>query len=151
VGGGYPNHGLSDAALLWMLSRIARLLTLDLAYLKRALDCNESYGRGILVDSRSNFWKAISCPIFRPVCRIDSSEWVHESAWERQPVAPPGDPFATSRMTTWLNAHVDRRLSRTSFEKYFEKRKRRPVVGGEPRSRKLRICDYLLAPFIGQG
>jgi Uncharacterized alpha/beta hydrolase domain (DUF2235) len=152
VGGGYPNHGLSDSALLWMLSRVSRLLVLDLEYLKRALDCDEPYGRGILVDSRSNFWKAISCPVFRPVCRVDSSEWIHESTWERAAnAAPPGDPYSTIRMTNWLEDHADRMLPRSSFEKYFGKRKRRPNVRGEVRTRKLRICDYIAMPFVGKG
>ena len=42
VGGGYANHGLSDTAFLWMLSRISRLLELDLDYVKRALDLTKN-------------------------------------------------------------------------------------------------------------
>ena len=50
-----------------------------------------------------------------------------------------------------LTAHKSRMLQRSNFEKYFEERKYKLNVGGEPRSRKLELCDYVVMPFVGKG
>ena len=105
IGGGYDEHGLADAALLWMLSRIAErgLLDVDRTIIKESLARyrGERYAQGRLQDSRTRFWKAIASPIPRPVCITDDSEKVHESARERM-VFDPGDPYTGSKRRDWL-------------------------------------------------
>lgn len=105
IGGGYDEHGLADAALLWMLSRIAEheLLDVDCTVIKESLAryCGEGFAQGKLQDSRTLFWKAIASPIPRPVCITDDSEQVHESARERM-VADPRDPYTGGKRRDWL-------------------------------------------------
>jgi uncharacterized protein (DUF2235 family) len=108
VGGGYDQHGLADAALLWMLSRLAahRLLDLDNAVIQEsaARYCAERYAHGKLQDSRTLFWKAIASPIPRPVCITDHSEKVHDSAHARND-AGRGDPYAAgTERREWLES-----------------------------------------------
>ena len=105
IGGGYEEHGLSDATLLWMLSRVSehRLLDFDPAVIQASLGryCVEPYAHGILQDSRQLFWKMISSPIPRPVCITDPSEKIHDSARERT-AGNHGDPYAGAKRRNWL-------------------------------------------------
>jgi uncharacterized protein (DUF2235 family) len=108
VGGGYDEHGLSDASLLWMLSRIRQYRLLDFED-TAVVDAvwrykAERYAEGKLQDSRTLFWKAIACPVPRPICITDASESVHVSALDRRPLAPAGDPYAADRRQAWLEA-----------------------------------------------
>jgi uncharacterized protein (DUF2235 family) len=74
VGGGYEKHGLSDCALLWMLSRLSdyELLELDLAHLGASLE-----------NSRRGIWRVIGSPCPRPVGLTSPTERIHESAFVR--------------------------------------------------------------------
>jgi hypothetical protein len=112
VGGGYPEHGLSDAAFLWMLSKLAGLVALDHDVIRGALDPEraEQYPGGTLDDSRSLFWKLVGCPVPRPVCVISPTERVYESAWERHTASqvPANDVYRSVARGKWLEAMISR-------------------------------------------
>jgi hypothetical protein len=110
IGGGYPEHGMSDATFVWMLEQIDGLLGLNQACIVGALDRapDEQYPGGKLEDSRSLLWKLIGAPIPRPVCVISATERVHESAWGRAQAAatlvPAKDVYKTPARRKWLEA-----------------------------------------------
>ena len=107
IGGGYQEHGLSDASLLWMLSRLQALRLVDIEEQSIADAVNryhaERYAEGKLHDSRSYFWKAIACPIPRPVGITSESERIHISAFNRTALAHRGDTYASRDRRDWLD------------------------------------------------
>jgi uncharacterized protein (DUF2235 family) len=152
VGGGYEEHGLADAALLWMLSRLAehRLLDFDNTVIRDSIARYraEHYARGKLQDSRTLFWKTIASPIPRPVCITDHSEKVHDSARERRDVGR-GDPYAGAERREWLESLTIE--PRSAYETD-------PVFQVEPPGEKVRryidpksgLCARLMRLFFGE-
>lgn len=112
IGGGYPRHGLSDAAFLWMLSKLEehQLLALDQRSIVAQLDDEptERYPAGAMQDSRTRVWRLVGCPVPRPICIISDTERVHESAWERRDalarLVPDRDIYKRWRRRGWLEA-----------------------------------------------
>jgi hypothetical protein len=122
IGGGYLQHGLSDATLLWMLDRVQHygLLDIDLDTIRGAVAryCAEKCARGTLKDSRTYFWKALACPVPRPVAITDDSERVHETALIRTRIASPDDPYGKRNRQSWLCALPERQVwEMSAFER----------------------------------
>jgi uncharacterized protein (DUF2235 family) len=86
VGGGYPEHGLSDITLFWMASEVADLLAIDFDYLKARRDLSSPWGLGLLHDSADGFWvfrPKITRTVFDPATAAVTNESIHESVAER--------------------------------------------------------------------
>jgi uncharacterized protein (DUF2235 family) len=80
VGGGYPDAGLSDKALLWMVEKAEACgLALNRAYLGRILDEDS---RETLHNSMTGFYKGMR-KYPRPIGVTNRDESVHDSAIER--------------------------------------------------------------------
>lgn len=160
VGGGYPRHGLSDAAFLWMLSKLRghRLLGVDDHSIVAQLDDEptERYPAGAMQDSRTRIWRLIGCPVPRPVCIISDTERVHESAWQRQAAnansVPDRDIYKRWRRRTWLAAMNDPQgpppilpVARSAIEADYARRayvmRARPMANIPE---KLDICSWLM-------
>lgn len=76
VGGGYPQHGLADITLLWMLEKASRLGVRLVKNWRQHLTPNPC---GILHNSRTKFWR-----LWRPVTRkIVDHSLIHQSVIER--------------------------------------------------------------------
>jgi uncharacterized protein (DUF2235 family) len=56
VGGGYPEHGMSDIPLAWMASEVAPYLAIDFGYLKTRRDLSAAWALGQLHESFKDFW-----------------------------------------------------------------------------------------------
>jgi hypothetical protein len=154
VGGGYDQHGLADTALLWLLSQVEHydLLDFDIDAITSAIArCEaEFYAEGALQDSRNLFWKAVACPVPRPVCITDDSEKIHASAFDRHDLAPRGDPYASTGRNDWLLARGHRRWNRVPFEETHA------FPGPTPGRRLTRIyfaqrsfCDRMVRRMFG--
>jgi hypothetical protein len=79
VGGGYPEHGLSDVALAWMADRVEPFLELDHAYLSTRQDQRDGWGLGKIYDSAAKFF-ALRRKVNRSVLASDEgNEQIHES------------------------------------------------------------------------
>ncbi len=122
IGGGYLQHGFSDASMLWMLGRLNRYALLDLntRCLKDAIYRNaaEVYAIGTLHDSRSRGWKLIAGPVPRPVGITDRSERVHESAYlrvGRPHDIPREDPYRRRGRIAWIRT-LPGAAPRSAFE-----------------------------------
>jgi hypothetical protein len=119
IGGGYPEHGLSDTALLWMLAQLEahQLLALDRQTVADSLDRNEGYPGGKLQDSRSLFWKLLGCPMPRPVGFCSHTELIHDSVRKRTGAAavPQGDVYKHPRRAAWA-AKAQNVAARGQFE-----------------------------------
>lgn len=89
VGGGYPDAGLSDIALDWMIERVARHT--DLAFDPRYRDQHVAPNPGgRLYDSRKGYYR-----LFRPVIRsMPAHTTMHDSVGKRMslPLEPPYRP-----------------------------------------------------------
>jgi uncharacterized protein (DUF2235 family) len=85
VGGGYPEHGLSDIALAWMASAVEPMLEIDFDYLKIRRDVSSQWALGMLHDSVDGIFKARGKVARTPLAkdRADSFESVHPSVIER--------------------------------------------------------------------
>jgi hypothetical protein len=156
IGGGYPRHGLSDTAMMWMLSRIHchELLALDLGYVEAMRDEHERYAAGTLVNSREGKWKFIGSPVPRPVGITSETERIHESAFARTAVdiaTPRKDVYRTKQRRAWLAAHEGLLWQRDEFE--LDHGADRPAGSTKPAplrvSKKLGICDRVLRVIIG--
>ena len=110
VGGGYPDCGLSDVALQWMLDKAAALgLEFDERYVQLAVTCAAD---GEIYDSMSLGYKLMH-PLMRPAFKggrrvineprpprngksVRTCERVHESVHERirRVTSPPRGPYA---------------------------------------------------------
>jgi uncharacterized protein (DUF2235 family) len=164
VGGGYPEHGLSDATFLWMVSQLQefRLLGLDTGNIVSSLDNGgkagpannkEIYPGGTLDDSRTLFWKLIACPVPRPVAVISKTEKVHEIAWGRgdSALVRESDIYKTRSRRDWLHGIQTLRENRSGTEM---------TLADMPRMRepepldirpKLGVCGHVLQFFEPQG
>jgi len=96
IGGGYTQHGASDLALLWMVSRVAPLLNLDLQGLSQELDCSEPHGAGTLHDTFTGAWRYLGR--FQRKHGGGANEFIHASVRTRmdsvgyRPAGKFGDP-----------------------------------------------------------
>jgi hypothetical protein len=109
IGGGYPEHGLSDATFLWMMSQLEShgVLAFDRQTVTDLLDTgDETYPGGRLQDSRTLFWKLLGCPMPRPVRVCSFTEQVHDSVEARATVAgvPARDAYKRAARRRWAAA-----------------------------------------------
>jgi uncharacterized protein (DUF2235 family) len=157
IGGGYEKHGLSDTALLWMISQIGNMLELDQKTIVRGLDtkADERFPRGTLEDSRTLFWKLIGSPIPRPVCVISATEHIHKSAQLR---AEAGGYGRTRK--DWMTAmsqqcsampNSDLILAREPDEKTIADLDRPNPATPYEFKQKLDLCSWLLSLVSSQG
>ncbi|MEE9143166.1 MAG: DUF2235 domain-containing protein [Candidatus Binatia bacterium] len=85
VGGGYPETGLSDIALEWMIQKAAGCgLAFNLKYLSRIMRKN---ARGKLHDSYTGKFKLLGEHV-RLVGATSADESVHPSVWQRKNYQP---------------------------------------------------------------
>lgn len=112
VGGGYPDAGLSNHALLWMLDR-AR--SAGLAMRPEVMDALEARCDGLLYDSMSRFYRAMGehrrmlgverrAADGRPVHTFED---VHDSVFERRRATRP--PYEPDNLRPWLERFGERR------------------------------------------
>jgi uncharacterized protein (DUF2235 family) len=102
VGGGYEKHGLSDTALIWMLSQVSGMLAFDQAAIQRCLDKKpEEFPVGTLNESRTLSWKLLGAPVPRPVCVVSETERVHESVGLRAEATTPRDRYNRPARREW--------------------------------------------------
>jgi Uncharacterized alpha/beta hydrolase domain (DUF2235) len=84
IGGGYPEHGLSDASFFWMAAKVAPLIDLDLDYMCAQAERRRPYATGLLVNSLTPSWRLTTGRFVRPIGQTDpGSEYMHESTWMR--------------------------------------------------------------------
>jgi hypothetical protein len=84
IGGGYPEHGLSDASFFWMAAKVAPLIDLDLDYMCAQAERRRPYATGLLVNSLTPSWRLTTGRFVRPIGQTDpGSEYIHESTWMR--------------------------------------------------------------------
>jgi hypothetical protein len=149
IGGGYHEHGLSDATLLWMLSRLQDNGLID--FEPQSIDdpiarfYAEPYATGVLHNSRTMKWKIIACPVPRPVGITDESEKVHISAFNR------GDFYATGRRRDWLNTLPRTKVLQASqFEQNHAFRGASPGTAVRPIVTPRRgVCDWVVRRLFG--
>jgi hypothetical protein len=147
IGGGYTEHGLSDASYVWMLSQLQGLLDFDERSIVGALDPkkSESYSIGELVDSRTLFWKLLWCPVPRPVGIISDTEEVHASAWDRSDtkLVARSDIYKSTSRRAWLTA-MGPRTQRSQFETRIDALPRPPQPAPIRIATKLGFCGRIL-------
>ena len=84
VGGGYPEHGLSDITLAWMASEVEPMLGIDFDYLKARRDVSSRWALGQLHDSFDGIFKARGKAPRTPLKdRAEAFERIHASVAER--------------------------------------------------------------------
>jgi hypothetical protein len=85
VGGGYPEHGMSDIPLAWMASEVAPYLGIDFDYLKTRRDMSGKWALGELHESFKDFWTKLGEERRTPFAadRKDTSEKIHASVAAR--------------------------------------------------------------------
>ena len=81
-GGGYPEHGASDLAFLWMASQVAPLLDLDEDCIEEELDRRDNYTAGVLHDTLTMPWRLFGRINHRAVGQ-GLNETVHSSVIAR--------------------------------------------------------------------
>ena len=156
IGGGYPQHGLSDNTFLWMLAQLQGLLGFERGNMVGSLDnvASEFYPGGKLEDSRTLAWKAIACPVPRPVGIISATERVHDSAWDRSSATPPrvpaDDVYKGQSRRDWLAA-IGPRPGRCPFEEEIAQLPRPADPPPVDIPRTLGICGAILAFINPQG
>jgi hypothetical protein len=152
VGGGYENHGLSDAAFLWMLSQVEGMLKFDEDTVVSLLDTrtNESFPCGTLEDSRTWLWKLIGSPVPRPVCVVSETEYVHESAELRATAGGQRDCYDRVSRQNWVKEMKmgGKILAREPYESATAGLK--PAAPAGPAAphgirKKLDVCSWLVS------
>jgi uncharacterized protein (DUF2235 family) len=85
VGGGYPEHGMSDIPLAWMASEVAPYLGIDFDYLRTRRDMSGKWALGELHESFKDFWTKLGEERRTPFAadRKDVSEKIHASVAAR--------------------------------------------------------------------
>ena len=85
VGGGYPEHGMSDIPLAWMASEVSPYLGLDFEYLKSRRDVSGKWALGQLHESFKGAWTKLGEERRAPFAadRKDSFEKIHASVAAR--------------------------------------------------------------------
>lgn len=155
IGGGYPEHGLSDAAFFWMAGKIAPLLGLDQDYICAQAERRRPYATGELVNTLTASWKLTTGHFVRPLCQTDpGSEYIHESAWIRANEAngkPVPAPYRDGAFKILLDRKKDRLMPLSPYES--EILRRIPDVTPElilPRSHhKPSFCDRVVTALGG--
>jgi hypothetical protein len=154
IGGGYPEHVLSDATLFWMASRVAPLLDLDTRYLCAQADRRLSYATGKLETSLTWFYRVTTGRFVRPVCETDASERIHESAVMRLngTNGPPDPmPYGDTAHRKRLQALQKRVVPLSDFEKHLLAQIPNTVPEKiiQRAHRRLTFCDRLLITMGG--
>ena len=84
VGGGYPEHGLSDVALAWMAAQVEPMLALNTDYVTTRQDRRDEWAMGRLYDSATGpIWSALPRERRRPFTKEPQAatyEALHPSA-----------------------------------------------------------------------
>ena len=87
IGGGYPEHGLSDVALAWMAAQVEPMLALDTEYVSTRQDRRDEWAMGRLYDSATGLiWSTLPRESRRPFTKqpqADTHEALHPSALGR--------------------------------------------------------------------
>ena len=86
VGGGYPDHGLSDISLAWMASELEPMLGIDFDYLLSRRDVSSKWALGLLHDSAEGvIWQKRGKVVRKPFAEDQalSFESLHPSVAER--------------------------------------------------------------------
>jgi hypothetical protein len=151
IGGGYPEHGLSDTTFLWMISQVRELLSIDDRCVAVSLDCEQSehYPGGELQNSRTWFWRLVGSPVPRPVCAISHTEQIHIGAWDRAASSvAASDHYKTSKREDWLGTMTRFQAIRTDEETRLAIMKRSVPMAVAGLSRRLDWCSRLMQ-FIG--
>jgi hypothetical protein len=119
IGGGYPEHGLSDAALFWLAGKVAPLLDLDQGYLCAQAERRRPYATGELVKTLTAAWR-LTGRFVRPICRTDpATEHIHESVWMRANEVhgkPVPAPYRDATFKAFLEKHAYRLMPLSPFE-----------------------------------
>jgi hypothetical protein len=156
IGGGYPEHVLSDATLFWMASRIAPLLELDRQYLTAQAQAarRKPYATGKLVDSRTLFYWLFTRRHVRTICEPDPSEGVHESAFLRLDNTnggPQPSPYGDAEFRARLNGMRDRMVFLSDFEKQLiaDVPRTEPEKILERAHRRTTFCDWIITALGG--
>lgn len=157
IGGGYPEHVLSDAPLFWMAAKVAPLLDLDRDYLCMQAHADREgkprYATGELVDSRTGSWKLFPRSPRKPLA-TDPSERIHESAVLRAnnvngPCVP--SPYRDAAFRALLQQNAARIEPLSDYEKSIlaaiPNVEPEVVLEREPRMRS--VCDRLVTFFGG--
>jgi Uncharacterized alpha/beta hydrolase domain (DUF2235) len=156
IGGGYEEHGLSDATFLWMVDQLqtSALIGLAPASIVSALDGRsaEAYPSGKLQDSRTLLWHLIGCPVPRPVAVSSVTEKVHDSARARSTAArtTARDTYKTAARVSWIGWATGLIAQRSAFESCTIA----PAASGAPppkQKARLDFCSALLRLFGPQG
>jgi T6SS, Phospholipase effector Tle1-like, catalytic domain len=156
VGGGYPQHGMSDATFLWMLAQLDGLLGFNRNNIVSSLDnvASEFYPGGRLEDSRTLFWKLIASPVPRPVGIISATEQVHASALDRSTAASAlvaaNDVYKGQSRRDWLAA-IGARTTRCALEEEIAGLPRPPDPPPVNIRQTLGVCGHILAFINPQG
>jgi uncharacterized protein (DUF2235 family) len=82
VGGGYPEHGLADVTLAWMVGRVSGLLDIDLDYVRSRQDQRRAWALDQVHDSAAGILGWLGRE-HRPVGTTDT-ETVHASVQTRK-------------------------------------------------------------------
>jgi uncharacterized protein (DUF2235 family) len=120
IGGGYPEHGLSDATFFWMAGKVAPLLDLDLDYLCTQAERHRRYATGQLVNTLTLSWRLTTGRYVRPIGQTDpGTEYIHKSAWTRAngtngPPLPA--PYRDATFKAFLEQHKARMMPLSAFE-----------------------------------
>jgi len=154
VGGGYPEHVLSDAAFFWMAANVAPLLDLDPEFICAEADRTRPYAAGLLVDSLTLLWRLTTGSFVRPICRTDPSEGIHESVWFRAFETngrPVPAPYGDAGFRRLLADNIARKVALTDYEKDLLARipATPPLVPLAPKHRRRSFCDRLVALLGG--
>jgi hypothetical protein len=164
IGGGYPEHGLSDATFLWMMAQLDShgLLALDPQTVTDLLDtADETYPSGKLQDSRTLFWKLLGCPMPRPVRICSFTEQVHVSAEARATAyaVPARDIYMRAKRISWaatLRGQFENGIAalaaRSIFETDAPQRPRRQRLAAPEITRvPLDFCTRILRQISPKG
>jgi hypothetical protein len=120
IGGGYPEHGLSDAALFWMCSKVDRLLDLDEDQLCEQAERGPTYAKGKLVDSRKGLlWRFLGTCDRKKISGEHHCTGIHESVWLRtddKSGLPDPAPYGDATFGTFLTHNSSRRVPLSAYE-----------------------------------
>jgi hypothetical protein len=155
IGGGYPEHGLSDAALFWMCSKVDRLLDLDEDQLCKQAERGPPYAKGKLVDSRKGLlWSFQGTCDRKKICDDSSHTRIHESVWLRtdDKSGPPDPaPYGDATFARLLTRHRNRRVPLSTYESVLLDRIAK-TAGKQPLQRTYRNpswCDDIVGMLGG--
>jgi len=117
IGGGYPEHGLSDITLAWMVSEISSLLALDFDYLKSRRDMRNLWSLGRLYDSAGPAWELLGTSPRTPFgYGANTNEKIHPSVPDRLNAAANAVPgaYRSAALAALMNVNVAQQLGTLS-------------------------------------